>query len=118
MSLKHPSKVKAVTGITPQQRDRICDFVQGAVYSWCKNRPQEWFSMRDLMGGDNGVWLGTPLDALFQKHRLAGKSQEKAEKSAGIDSGWLLKRVLDSDRRDFDSKRAERITKYLWTTGA
>ena len=103
-----------MTGITEEQKQQIIDFLQGAVYCWCKNRKDEWFSMRDLMGGDNFHWQGTPLLALYLKHENQGKDSESAVKDAGKDSGWLLKKVISNDMRIFDSKNEELIRKYRW----
>ena len=83
------SLVRDVHGINEEQKTRIRDVLQGAVYCWCKNRPDEWFSMRDLMGGENYYWEGTPLIALYEKHH----EEDDAVERAGKDSGWLLKRV-------------------------
>lgn len=92
----------------------ICKFLQGAVYCWCKNRKDEWFSMRDLMGGDNFYWQETPLMALFEKHKALGKNDDAANKEAGKESGWLLKHVIDKDKRNFETKKEELIRKYRW----
>jgi len=92
----------------------ICNFLQGAVYCWCKNRKDEWFSMRDLMGGDNFYWEETPLMALFEKHKALGKDDESAMKEAGKESGWLLKHVIDKDKREFETKKEDLIRKYRW----
>ncbi len=104
------SLVRDVHGINEEQKTRIRDFLQGAVYCWCKNRPDEWFSMRDLMGGENYYWEGTPLIALYEKHH----EEDDAVERAGKDSGWLLKRVIDDDSRNFDTKKEELIRKYRW----
>ena len=40
-------------------------FLQGAVYCWCKNRKDEWFAARDLLGGDNYYWQSSPLMPLY-----------------------------------------------------
>ena len=40
-------------------------FLQGAVYCWCKNRKDDWFAARDLLGGNNYYWQGTPLIPLY-----------------------------------------------------
>ncbi len=112
MSLKEYSKIREVSGITLEQRQRIYDFLQGAVYCWCKNRDHEWFSMRDLMGGDNYYWQRTPLYALYEKHE--GKSDDPF-KEAGKDSGWLLKRVIHEDKREFETTVDELVRKYRWT---
>lgn len=98
-----------VNGITHEQKKLIHSFLQGSVYCWCKNRPDEWFALRDLVGGDNYDWLGTPLFVLYEKHQ----SKNDAVLEAGIDAGWLLKTVLHNDQRAFDIKR-EYVNKYKW----
>ena len=50
MSLLKDSALRSVLGIGPEELKGACMFLQGAVYCWCKNRPQEWFALRDLMG--------------------------------------------------------------------
>ena len=110
MSLIVKSEVRNVTGITDEEKIAICNFLQGAVYCWCKNRPDEWFAMRDLMGGDNFYWEGTPLYALYEKHQ----TKPNAVEEAGKDSGWLLKKVIDDDKRKFETKKDEMVRKYKW----
>lgn len=110
MAFTPHSLVRDVHGITEEQKTRIRDFLQGAVYCWCKNRPDEWFSMRDLMGRENCDWKGTPLIVLSEKHQ----DQDDAVERAGKESGWLLKRVIDDDNRDFETKEEELIRKYRW----
>ena len=104
MSLINSSEIREVTGISNKEKQRIFDFLQGAVYCWCKNRKKEWFSLRDLMGGDNYYWEGTPLLVLYLKHENKGKDWELAVKDAGKDSGWILKKVIDADKRSFKNK--------------
>ena len=82
MALTSDARLKNVTRLLPADRDRILDFLQGGVYCWCKNRPTEWFSLRDLMGGENFFWQGTPLIALWIKHN--GRSRDPV-KGAGVD---------------------------------
>lgn len=38
------SRCFRVHGLTPEVESQIYAFLQGAVYCWCKNRPNEWFS--------------------------------------------------------------------------
>lgn len=114
MSLIPKTEIRVVQGVNNGEKIRIEDFLQGAVYSWCKNRPNEWFSMRDLMGGDNFYWEGTPLYCLFQKHKKKGKNDQDAVTAAGKDSGWILKKVIDQDKREFETKIEELIRKYRW----
>lgn len=114
MSLLPKSEIREVYEITDEEKQRIIDFLQGAVYCWCKNRPDEWFSMRDLMGGKNYYWQGTPLLVLYSKHENKGKPWETAIKDAGKDSGWILKKVINNDQRKFETKKEELIRKYKW----
>lgn len=37
-----------------------------------RNRKEDWFSLRDLMGGENFYWQGTPLYALYEKQEIIG----------------------------------------------
>lgn len=111
MSLKEPSENREVSGITDQEKSNIVNFLQGAVYCWCKNRKDEWFSMRDLKGGDNFYWEGTPLQCLYNKHEPIANDPFAA---AGKDGGWLLKKVINKDKRSFESKKEDLIRKYRW----
>jgi hypothetical protein len=110
MAISPPSQVRDVHGLTADQKVRVRDFLQGAVYCWCKNRPNEWFSLRDLMGGENYHWQGTPLFVLYQKFQPAADAVERA----GKDGGWLLKAVISDDARTFETREAEMIRQYRW----
>lgn len=112
---KYEDKVHQVHGITPRQRREILAFLQGAVYCWCKNNRQEPFAARDLIGGDNNDWQGTPLMALYEYY-LDGNDDnyEYAVQEAGKAAGRLLFDLLANDRRVFDTW--EGITRmYRWT---
>lgn len=103
-------QIRDVKGISVEEKKMIMSFLQGAVYCWCKNRSDEWFSLRDLMGGDNYYWEGTPLLVLYEKH----KDKETAVEDAGKDAGWLLKKVVYDDKRHFNTKKEHLIRKYKW----
>ena len=95
------------------EKQRIMDFLQGAVYCWCKNRPDEPFGLQDLVGGENADWKGTPLQVLYERHLANGQDHIRAMTTAAQDAGWLLKGVLRADRRRFDSH--DGYTKlYTW----
>jgi len=106
--------LRDVKDINNSQKESIINFLQGAVYCWCKNRPKEWFSMRDLMGGENFYWQGTPLIVLYDKHINKKKTHEQSIEWAGKDSGWLLKKVISDDKRRFETKKENLIRKYRW----
>ncbi|MCE1197655.1 MAG: hypothetical protein LWW85_01695 [Marinilabiliales bacterium] len=104
--LVEESEIRKVHGITNEQIQRILTFLQGAVYCWCKNRRGEWFAARDLLGGDNFYWEGTPMFALYEK--------SKDIEQAGRDAGWLLKRMLHDDKRTYESSTDGRVKQYRW----
>lgn len=111
MSLNEKSVLRDVTGISKEQKSDIKNFLQGAVYCWCKNQSKnEWFSLRSLMGGDNFHWQGTPLIKLYEKH----KCREDSVVAAGKDAGWLLKAVINEDKRVFETRKRELIRQYRW----
>lgn len=100
--------------LTPDEKNRIMDFLQGAVYCWCKNCKHDGFALRDLMGGDNYYWDGTPLYVLYEKYLSTPKSSDQAVTAAAIAAGWLLKSALAKDKRSFISKKCGRVRMYYW----
>ncbi len=114
MALSPPSKLRDVHGIDDAQKRLIKAFMHGAVYCWVKNRKAEPFAVRDLMGGENYHWQGTPLYALYQKHRDAGKDNDSAVEAAARDLGWLVKTVLAEDKRTFEASKSGLVSSYRW----
>jgi hypothetical protein len=112
MSLTPPSEIRNVTDISDHENQRIRDFLQGAVYCWCKNRNDEWFALRYLMGGPNFDWSATPLNVLYEKHLNRGKNEDQAVEDAGKDCGWLVKSVINDDDRQFETITEEQTRKY------
>lgn len=53
MAFKEYSELREVHGISDIHKSLIKAFMQGAVYSWVKNRKGDSFAVRDLMGGEN-----------------------------------------------------------------
>ena len=105
---------KRVHGFSEEQLRLMRAFLQGAVYCWCKNRRDEWFAARDLLGGDNYYWQGTPLLPLYNYY-LDGNNDnhDYAVEEAGKVAGRLLKEVLINDKRTFETK--EGYTRmYRW----
>lgn len=114
MTLLSPSRIRTSFDIADDDLNRIKCFLQGSVYCWVKNRKDEGFAARDLVGGENDDWNGTPLLPLYQKHIEAGKSHDDAVIEAGKDLGWILKLVLDEDKRNFESYDAGMAKGYRW----
>ncbi|MGA1939213.1 hypothetical protein [Arcobacter sp. YIC-310] len=108
--LKNDFEVREVKNITNLDKQRIEDFLQGAVYCWCKNNKDKWFALRDLMGGENFDWRGTPLFNIYKKN----EDKDNAISLTGKDMGWLLKKVIKNDQRYFDTKKEEMTRKYKW----
>jgi hypothetical protein len=54
--------------------------LQGAVYFWCKNRKNEWFAARDVLGGDNYYWQSAPMYLLCEK----SENVEQVGKEQGV----------------------------------
>lgn len=105
--------IKVVHGISASDMQRIRDFLQGAVYCWCKNRKGEWFSARDFIGGDNYYWEHYPLGVLYFRYINAGKTHDYAFEQAAKDAGHILKSVLSDDDRIFETEGGY-TRKYRW----
>ena len=114
MTLIPESEIRDVRGITEEQKTLIKTYLQGAVYAWSKNRPDEQFAARDLVGGENYEWSGTPLIVLYEKHINSGKSSDEAIEAAAKDLGWLLKSVLSEDKRHYEAGRSGLTAGYRW----
>jgi len=111
-------QIKGVLGLTPQEEQGAKDFMLGAVYCRCKNQNGEWFAVRDLFGGDNFDWGGTPLRVLYEKEKGKGKEDLEAIDEAGKSAGRLLKKTLfENEKRSFESKKEGMTRKYKWVKG-
>ena len=114
MTLMTQTKLRKNFGISGEQLALIKAYLQGSVYSWIKNREGEIFAARDLVGGVNFDWNRTPLFCLYQKHIDSGKPHEEAIDEAGKDLGWILKSVLDEDKRKFETHDKGLTKGYRW----
>lgn len=88
----------SIRGISENQMQLMLAFLFGAVRARCADYEGLQFAARDLLGGANYFWEGTPMEALYNKYINEGKSSEKAIKLAGVSAGHLLKRVLIEDQ--------------------
>ncbi|MCF0214919.1 MAG: hypothetical protein HUK21_00405 [Fibrobacteraceae bacterium] len=110
MFINPKEKLRDVKIVNEKEKNDIKNFLQGAVYYWCKNRKNERFSLQSLMGGENFYWEGTPLIRLYEERKkICAKT---AIKEAAKAAGWLLKTVLAKDKRKFDSKIEARNKSY------
>jgi len=112
------TKSRDIEGLSPDAHRRIMDFLRGAVYAWCITRKRDWFSLKDLFGGINYRWQGTPL-AILNEIRASTPSTMSTTggaDTAGRDAGILLKRVLiEDERRSFKTMKEGTTRKYCWT---
>jgi len=89
--------------------------------------PNQMFAVRDLFGDENADWGGTPLQAIYDYWRSSYREQhpelsddalhKKAAEQAAKDVGWLVKSVLQNDRREFESCDAGKAKGYKWVGG-
>jgi hypothetical protein len=114
MSLEPESELREVSGIDEDQRIAIRNFMQGAIYCWVKNRMDEPFAVRDLVGGENTDWSRTPLQGLYEKHIGLNKEEDAAFEDAAKDLGWLVKSLLANDRRRFSVRKSGLVNSYNW----
>ena len=104
-----------VHGFIEREIQRMRDYLLGAVQAWCRDRHGEWFAARDILGGPNFYWQGTPLYPLYEYYldKSEGDS-DYAISQAGRAAGHLLKRVLIEDtKRNYETR--QRFTReYRW----
>lgn len=105
----------SVGGVSPAEIEKMLIFIAGGVRTWCKAVGDKQFALRDLFGGENYYWEGTPLQALYVKFCNEGYSSDEAVRLAGNAAGRLLKRVLVEDRtRTYVVGDAGLANGYTW----
>ena len=109
------SSYRNVHGFTPNEIRRMLDYLQGAVQVWCRDRHGEGFAARDLLGGANYHWEGTPLMPLYEYYMAKSDNNwEYSVKQAGRAAGNLLKRVLIEDtKRNYETRQGF-TREYRW----
>ena len=106
---------RGVHGIRENELHDIRLFLQGSVYCWCKNRKDEPFAARDLLGGDNYYWQDTPMEALYLYYKNGDEANhDYAVEEAGKAAGRLLYQLLYYDKREFDTWSGY-TRMYRWT---
>ena len=97
------------------EKQRMRDYLLGAVQAWCRDRHGEWFAARDLLGGANYYWQGTPLMPLYDYYlEYSDGDDESAVREAGRAAGNLLKRVLIEDEKRTYETRQGYTREYRW----
>lgn len=97
-------------------RDLIDVYLQGGVYALLINATSNEFATRDIVGGENRDWEGTPLQSIYDGLvKEYSPDKKKAYDRAAIEVGYLLKEVLLKDRRDFSHvDSSDRAKHYKW----
>lgn len=104
-----------VHGFSEVEIQRMLDYLQGAVQVWCRDRHGVWFAARDLLGGANYYWQGTPLMPLYDYYMAQSDDNwEYSVKQAGRAAGNLLKRVLIEDTKRTYETRQGFTREYRW----
>lgn len=114
-------KKQNISSVKDSERKNIIEYLKGLVDEHCQEKPDEWFATRDLVGGDNSDWRGTPLQQIYEnrcdEYKSGGHATEEAEKKAvsqaGKDVGRVLKEMLLMDERIFVKEDGFRGTCYL-----
>lgn len=102
--------------ISRTEETLICAFMQGAVYAWCNVHGSEPFAARNLVGGDNFYWQGTPLYLLYEHYHNLYPNDDSgyAVMQAGRALGHILKRVIVEDKRTFTTEIRNQVRHYQW----
>lgn len=109
------SSYKKVRGFSDEALQRMRDYLLGAVQAWCRDRHGEWFAARDLLGGANFYWQGTPLLPLYIYYmERSNHDNVYSVKQAGRAAGHLLKRVLIEDSKRTYETRKGYTRQYRW----
>ncbi len=104
-----------VHGFDDREIQRMRDYLLGAVQVWCRDRHGEWFAARDLLGGANYFWQGTPLMRLYDYYMVQSDGDDEySVRQAGRAAGHLLKRVLVEDTKRTYETRQGFTREYRW----
>jgi len=104
-------KIARVPGIDSATFKKIVDYLDDEVDSYVQTK--EWFSLRNIGGGDRYDWTGTPLEPLFKHfNEQPNTTMEKAIKKAGQLCGRILRTVIINRAETFEQKGKNRIANY------
>lgn len=103
-----------VNGIAAVDLQQIDAFLREILDARLQSQPDEWFSLRDLLGGVNRIWDNTPMQRLYEKQIDKRLPEAKAVRLAGQEAGRLFARVIAADARRFRTKIDKMIRNYQW----
>lgn len=103
--------IRKIHAISETKAREIKNYLQGTIRFHDKVAAGKWFSLRDLMGGANFDWNGTPMQELFEAYRGRSDAFKVTAKSAG----WLLKAAIEDDPcRRYETKKEAFTRMYRW----
>jgi len=104
---KESSKLNLVADLSNDEINAIKNFLQGAVFCWCKNcteknGEQRWFNLRDLIGEASPIsWKDAPLIKLYEWH----KEYNDYDYRSSMDAGKILRSLIHSNKRFFHEEK-------------
>lgn len=115
MIINDSTGCRSVRGFEDSDLKEMRAYLLGAAQVWCRDRHGKWFAARDLLGGANYNWKGTPLQSLYNYYlKKRNRNDGYAEKQAGIAAGHLLKRALKDDPKRLYETRQGYTREYRW----
>lgn len=107
--------IRKVHGFSERQLENMRCYLLGAAHVWTRDRKGEWFAARDLLGGANYYWVGTPLMDLYTYYKGNDDNNiEYAVEEAGKAAGRLLKQALEEDSKRTYETREGYTREYRW----
>lgn len=106
--------INNVDSMPTTEENNIISYLQGSVYTWCNNHPNEWFNARNFAADENKDWSNTPLIYLYTRRINSGMSEEDARRQAKFDLGNILKSVVHNDVRFYETKSINGLRNYRW----
>lgn len=109
ITIRNPSCV--VRGYTDDEQNaaivKLLTRMYNAVLNVAPDRP---FTLRDVVGGHNRDFAGTPLQIIYDKYLIEYGDRQTAYSKTARDVGWFLIRALDEDERVF-------MSEYVYSKG-
>jgi hypothetical protein len=114
MIIESSLQTRRVNGLAAVDLQQIDAFLLGILNARLQANPNDWFSLRDMLGGQNRIWDDTPMQRLYEKQLNNNVPEPAAVKRAGQEAGRLFARVIVADSRRFRTKKDKMIRHYQW----
>lgn len=113
--LEPKPRIFRVHGVDRAHQDAIRAYLHEKVSEWCASHATgSGFAARDLIGGENRNWVGTPLQYLYDYYRRRNRGDVYAYREAAKAAGRILKGVIDIDEdHTFHITGGYRTVRYI-----